>query len=77
LKIPQHLRPLARQALSLKWSITVTGGGHLRWKPPSGRAVITGSSPHCKGFGPRHDRRNLARAGLSISQQVKSEAGND
>lgn len=63
--IPEHLRHLARKARAEGWSITQTGSGHLRWKPPSGRAVITGSTSHRKGFGPRMERRDLERAGLA------------
>lgn len=64
MKIPDHLRPLARRARAQGWTITVTGSGHLRWTPPRGRPVITGSTPHRKGFGPRMERRDLERAGL-------------
>ena len=49
--IPEHLKHLYRQAKSEGWSVTVTGSGHLRWAPPEGRAVITGSTSHRKGFG--------------------------
>jgi len=54
----------ARKARAEGWEITVTGSGHLRWKPPCGPIVITGSTPHRKGFGPRMERRDLERAGL-------------
>jgi hypothetical protein len=66
LKIPEHLRDLAVIAKAENWEITRTGSGHIRWKPPKGQGpiVITGSSPHRKGFGPRMERRDLERAGL-------------
>jgi len=63
-RIPQHLRSLARKAQAEGWTLTVTGSGHIRWKPPRGPSVITGSTPHTKGFGPRMERRDLERAGL-------------
>jgi hypothetical protein len=69
LKIPQHLRTLARKARAEGWTITVTGGGHLKWSSPHGPSVITGSSPHRKGFGPRMERRDLERAGLSTTRR--------
>jgi hypothetical protein len=63
-KVPRHLRPLARRARAEGWVIEVTGKGHLRWRPPGGRAVITGSTPERYGHGPANARRALARAGL-------------
>jgi len=69
LRIPQHLRQLARRAIAEGWEISVTGSGHLRWKPPGGPAMITGSSPHRKGFGPRMERRDLERAGLTLQRR--------
>lgn len=64
MKIPRDLRPLARRALAEGWVIVPSGGGHLRWQPPRGRAVITGSTPKRYGHGPRNTRKALARAGL-------------
>jgi hypothetical protein len=64
-KIPKHLKPLARRARAEGWLITVTGSGHLRWKPPRGPYVITGATPQRRGHGPRNARRELARAGLT------------
>jgi hypothetical protein len=31
--------------------------------------MITGSSPHRKGFGPRMERRDLERAGLTLQRR--------
>ena len=67
MKIPKHLRPLARRARAQGWTITVTGSGHLKWNPPRGQAVITGSTPQRHGHGPRNARKALARAGLAAS----------
>lgn len=65
LKIPAHLRPLARQARAQGWVITYTGSGHLRWQRPDGAAVITGSTPQRRGHADKNARRSLARAGLA------------
>lgn len=65
MKIPQHLRHLAKRAIAGGWEITHTGSGHLKWTPPRGPSVITGSTGHRKGFGPRMERRDLERAGLT------------
>jgi hypothetical protein len=64
-KIPKHLKPLARKARAQGWTISVTGGGHLRRESPLGEAVITGGTPQRYGHGPRNARRELARAGLA------------
>lgn len=65
MKVPEYLRDLAAIARAENWEITRTGSGHIRWKSPRGPIVITGSSPHRKGFGPRMERRDLERAGLT------------
>lgn len=44
--IPKHLQELARIARSQSWDITVTGGNHLRWQPPSGRPIFTALTGH-------------------------------
>lgn len=64
--IPEHLRRHAKRAKSEGWTLTVTGSGHIRWKSPDGPSVITGSTSHRKGFGPRMERRDLERAGLGM-----------
>jgi hypothetical protein len=64
LKIPKHLKQAARRARAEGWTIEVTGKGHLRWRPPRGQAVITGSTPKRRGHGSRNERRAFAKAGL-------------
>lgn len=64
MKIPKHLRPFARLALSQGWTITVTGSGHLKWQPRRGPVVITGSTPQRRGHSTENERRRLAKAGL-------------
>jgi hypothetical protein len=64
LKIPDHLRLLAKQARAEGWTIEVTGKGHLRWTSPRGQAVMTGSTPQRHGHAPRIERHKLTRAGL-------------
>lgn len=70
-KIPQQLRPLARQAAAEGWVITRTGGGHLRWKPPEGAPVFTGSTPKRFGHGDMNTRGQLAKAGLRARRPGK------
>lgn len=45
LKIPEPLRAMADAARAQQWSLTYTGGGHIRWKPPDGPPVFTPSTP--------------------------------
>lgn len=63
MKIPASYRALARAAREAGWSIVVTGGGHLRWRSPSGSVVITSSTPG-DHRGARNAARHLRRAGL-------------
>jgi len=64
-KVPKHLKQAARRARAEGWTIELTGRNHLRWKPPRGRAVITGSTPQRNGHSPRNEQRSLAKAGLA------------
>ena len=64
-KIPEPLRAMAAAARKQRWTLTRTGGGHIRWKPPSGPPVFTPSTP---GGGNRSIGNTLAklrRAGLT------------
>lgn len=65
LKLPEPYRKLARAARSAGWSISYTDGGHLAWKPPSGRVIYTPSSPS-GSRGIRDDIARLRRAGLAV-----------
>lgn len=63
MKIPRDLRKTAERAREAGWTISETNGGHLAWKPPTGRTVFCPSTPS--------DRRTVAnvigklrRAGL-------------
>lgn len=63
-KIPEPLRAMAAAAREQRWTLTLTGGGHIKWKPPSGPPVFTPSTP---GGGNRSISNCLAmlrRAGL-------------
>lgn len=65
LVIPEQLRGLARLAKKQKWTIEYTGTGHLLWRSPSGREVVTSSTP-----GMRREKTivkvRLRNAGLEI-----------
>lgn len=61
---PRHLRKLAKLAISQGWEIDRTGSGHLKWKNPDGRLVITRWSPK-SWAGERNDISLLKRGGLS------------
>jgi hypothetical protein len=73
LHIPEHLRTLAKRARAEGWEITHTGSGHLKWTAPRGQIVITGSTSHRKGFGPRMERRDLERAGLGAKEGSRDD----
>ena len=65
-KIPEPLRAAARLARRLGWSVTYTGGGHLRWKPPSGPPVFTPSTPGAGNRSISNCLADLRRAGLTL-----------
>jgi hypothetical protein len=54
MKIPEPYRGAYAAARKLRWSVTRTGGNHLKWQPPGGRFVITSASPG----GGRHSMAN-------------------
>ena len=65
LRVPESYRKLARAARRAGWTITVTRGGHLAWKPPSGRVIYTPSTPSDRR-GARNNMAELRRAGLAV-----------
>jgi hypothetical protein len=67
-KIPKHLKQAARRARAQGWTIELTGKGHLKWSPPRGQAVMTGSTPKRYGHGPRNEQRAFAKAGLGAKR---------
>jgi hypothetical protein len=64
--LPEPLREAGRKAIAAGWKITRTNRGHLKWQPPAGCFIITGSTP---GGGKRSTANALAdmkRAGLDV-----------
>lgn len=64
MKIPASYRELYKEAVKQGWTITVTGGGHLCWRSPSGRKVFSSKSPN--GRHSDAHRAQLRRAGLKV-----------
>ncbi len=55
----RDIRQLVREYARRGWTITVTGGGHLRWEhPDADEFVISSSTPSCP-FAPRKVRAQL------------------
>jgi hypothetical protein len=61
--IPRELRRAARTARRSGWTLTATGGGHIKWESPGGEVVITGSTPG-GGRATKNGLACLRRAGL-------------
>lgn len=59
---PRAYRDLYRAAIQQGWTVTVTGGGHLCWKSPSGAKVWSSNTPN--GSDSRAHRNQLRKAGL-------------
>lgn len=66
LKVPEPLRAMAASARRQHWTVTYTGGGHLRWKPPSGPPVFTPSTPGGGNRSIANCLADLRRAGLTL-----------
>ena len=64
MKIANCYKQLYRKAIEQGWTVTVTGGGHLCWRSPSGRKVFSSKSPRSDDI--RAHRRQLQRAGLKV-----------
>lgn len=64
-RIPEPLRATARLARHRGWHISRTGGGHIRWKPPSGPPVFTPSTPSGGNRSVSNCLAELRRAGLT------------
>ena len=67
MKLPEPYRKLARAARDAGWTVTLTPGGHLCWRPPEGPAVITASTPSDRR-GVRNGRARLRAAGLAAGR---------
>lgn len=61
--IPKNLQKVAKVAKQRKWKITTNGGGHLKWRSPSGVVIYTPKTP---GGGRSHanSMAKLKKAGL-------------
>jgi hypothetical protein len=63
-KIPESYRGIARTARKEGWTITrARKSQHLHWRSPSGRLVVTPSTPSCANS-VHHALAELRRAGL-------------
>jgi hypothetical protein len=64
--IPRELRRAQLIAEGMHWTITRTGGGHLRWKPPQGKPVFTPGTPGGNNRSVQNSIAQLRRAGLPV-----------
>jgi hypothetical protein len=64
MKIPKDLRRHYVLARKRGWTITVTGGGHLRWTSPAGNPVFTPCTPGGGNRSLQNSVCDLQRAGL-------------
>jgi hypothetical protein len=65
MKVPEPYRAAYAAARRLRWSVTRTGGNHLKWRPPGGRFVITGSTPGGGNHSVANDLGRLRESGLT------------
>jgi len=63
--IPKDFRPMVDAALAAGWTISTAASGHVKWKSPEGKMVVTScSSVNRRGV--RNARSDLRRMGLDI-----------
>lgn len=64
----KDIEKVAKAARRQKWTVTVTGGNHIRWLSPNGKDIVisglTGSTGNDAGW--RKSLTQLKRAGLHI-----------
>ena len=63
--LPGVWRELAKKALDQGWSISLTGGDHIRWVSPDG-LVVTSSQTPSDHRSVKNTRAQLARGGLKV-----------
>jgi hypothetical protein len=66
IRVPRELRPLVLAAVEAGWTVERTGGGHLRFKSPSGALVFTPSTPGGGRRSIENCRAELRRKGLNL-----------
>lgn len=63
--ICREFRDAAIAAEKANWEISITGGGHIKWKPPSGTPIFTQRTPS-DYRGIKNALMKLKRAGLKF-----------
>lgn len=67
--LPKDIADLVHTARQQGWTVTYTGGHHLRWQSPTGGVVFSSSTPTTRK-GPKAlagMRSDLRRAGLELT----------
>ncbi len=65
-KVKGEMRPLVVAAIEQGWSVTVSGGGHLRFRSPTGALVFAPSTPRGGKRSVENTTAQLRRAGLVL-----------
>jgi len=66
-RIPEPLRGLAKAARRQRWTITMSGSGHLLWRSPAGTTITTSGTPGDSRELP-NVRARLRNAGLKLNR---------
>ena len=62
----KDLRPLINTAQRQRWTVDITGSGHLRWKPPNGGNIYFSALTPSDRRAIRQIRSELRRRGLKV-----------
>lgn len=66
IRVARELRHLVVAAISQKWEVVKTNGGHLKFTSPSGGIVFTPSTPGQGKRGIENATAELRRKGLDL-----------
>lgn len=66
IRVKKELRPLVAAAVEQGWDVSISGGGHLRFKSPSGAIVFAPSTPRGGKRSIENTVAELRRKGLNL-----------
>lgn len=66
IRVKKELRPLVAAAVEQGWDVSISGGGHLRFKSPNGAIVFAPSTPRGGKRSIENTVAELRRKGLNL-----------
>lgn len=69
MRVKGPMRPLVLAAIEQGWGVTISGGGHLRFKSPDGALVFAPSTPSGGRRAVENTAAELRRKGLKLPRR--------